>query len=103
MGAYPEHYCMDFMSVQVNEFLDTIGRESSIYGLQKDTLSSLLLTLLPHVEFEYKKYLQQPTIKTSVFDVKIRIVEILLQALRENAGFQLPTVSILSVIVVIFM
>lgn len=84
------------MSVQVNEFLDTIGREGSIYGLQKDTLSSLLLTLLPHVEFEYKKYLQQPTIKTSVFDIKIRIVEILLQVLRENAGFQLPTVSIIS-------
>ena len=87
-------YGMCFMSVQVNEFLDTIGREASIYGLQKDTLSSLLLTLLPHVEFEYKKFLQQPTVKTSVFDVKIRIVEILLQALRENAGFQLPTVSI---------
>ena len=84
--------------VQVNEFLDTIGREGSIYGLQKDTLSSLLLTLLPHVEFEYKKYLQQPAIKTSVFDIKIRIVEILLQALRENAGFQLPTVSKLIIV-----
>lgn len=84
--------------VQVNEFLDTISRESSAYGLQKDTLSSLLLTLLPHVEFEYKKYLQQPTIKTSVFDIKIRIVEVLLQALRENAGFQLPTVSKLIIV-----
>lgn len=73
--------------------MDTIGREASIYGLQKDTLSSLLLTMLPHVEFEYKKYLQQPAVRTSVFDIKIRIVEVLLQALRENAGFQLPSVS----------
>ena len=98
MGAYPDYYGVHFVtSVQVNEFLDTIGREASIYGLQKDPLSSLLLTLLPHVEFEYKKYLQQPTIKTSVLDIKIRIVEILLQVLRENAGFQLPTVSIISV------
>ena len=96
------HICvLCLMCMQVNEFLDTIGREASIYGLQKDTLSSLLLTLLPHVEFEYKKYLQQPSIKTSVFDVKIRIVEILLQALRENAGFQLPIVSMLSVIIVL--
>ena len=51
--------------------------------------------MLPHVEFEYKKSLQQPSVKTTVFDIKVRIVEILLQALRENAGFQLPTVSLL--------
>ena len=81
-------------ALQVNEFLDTIGRESSIYGLQKDTLSSLLLTMLPHVEFEFKKHLQLPSVKTSVFDIKTRIVEVLLQALRVNAGFQLPSVSV---------
>lgn len=51
--------------------------------------------MLPHVEFEYKKYLQLPSVKTSVFDIKVRIVEVLLQALRVNAGFQLPTVSML--------
>lgn len=50
--------------------------------------------MLPRVEFEYKKYLQQPSMKTTVFDIKTRIVEILLQAMRENAGFQLPTVSV---------
>ena len=92
--AQVESVNIDIKTLQVNDFLDTIGRESSIYGLQKDTLSSLLLTMLPHVEFEYKKHLHLPSVKTSVFDIKTRIVEVLLQALRVNAGFQLPSVSV---------
>ena len=78
---------------QANEFLECVGGPLSIYGLQPDTVSSLLITLLPPLENEYKSHYQLPGIETPSTDVRVRILEMLLQVLKENAGFQIPAVS----------
>ena len=78
---------------QANEFLECVGGSSSIYGLQPDTVSSLLITLLPPIENDYKPRYQMPNVETPSTEVKMRVLEMLLQALKENAGFQIPVVS----------
>ena len=63
-----------------------------MYGLHKDTVSSLILTMLPPLSHEYKHIFKMPTEDTPAYKVRTRIMELTLQALKVNAGFLLPEV-----------
>lgn len=65
---------------------------SSLYGLQTDTLESLVLTLLPPLEHKYKT-LGEPSVVDATLDIKVYIIQELLQSLRHCAGFHIPPVS----------
>lgn len=78
---------------QTHEFLDSIGQSSSIYGLHKDTVSSLLLTMLPPLEHDYGKHFKQPAKSTPAYEVRNRVMEMMLETLKKNAGFVIPEVS----------
>ncbi len=77
----------------MNEFLDSIGRNSSIYGLHKDTVSSILLTMMPPIEHDYSHYVKLPKKSTPAYEVRNFIMEMTLEALKKNAGFLIPQVS----------
>lgn len=82
------------LSLQTKEFLEYIGGPSSIYGLQKDTANSLMLTLLPPINFTctYRDQYQPLPVDSSP-NLKVWLLETLLNTLRSNAGFQIPHVS----------
>ena len=81
------------MVPQTNEFLDLIGHSASIYGLHKDTVSSLLLTMLPPLEHDYSSHCyKQPSKSTPAYEVRNRVMEMTLEALKKNAGFVIPEV-----------
>jgi hypothetical protein len=78
---------------QAKDFIQCISGSSSLYGLQSDTtLESLVLTLLPPLGHKYKT-LGEPSIVDSAIDVKVYLVQELLQSLRSCAGFHIPPVS----------
>jgi len=79
---------------QTHEFLKHIDHASSMYGLHEDTVSSLLLTMLPPLSHEYKHNLKMPSSKTPAYEVRNRVMELTLKALKLNAGFLLPEVTI---------
>ena len=56
-----------------------------------DTLSSLILMLLPPTGFVFKQRFEGSQTQTS--NVELYCLENLLQALRESAGFHIPAVS----------
>ena len=78
--------------MQARSFIQCVSGSSSLYGLQSDTLESLVLTLLPPLGHKYKT-LGDPSIVDSSVDVKIYLVQELLQSLRHCAGFHIPPVS----------
>ena len=55
-------------------------------------MNSLVLTLLPPSGFKFRDHRRKEA--TGVTDIKAYLLEMLLQALRENAGFYVPTVSV---------
>lgn len=69
-----------------------MGNGSSIYGLHKDTVSSILLTMLPPLEHDYSHRFKQPTKSTSAYEVRNKIMEMTVEALKMNAGFVIPEV-----------
>ena len=64
--------------------------KANLYGFAEETLDSLMLTLLPPIGHEYKRI----PLKQNEKDVgiKVFILKCLLDALQENAGFQIPKV-----------
>lgn len=85
--------CMYLPFLQAGEFVQNISGSSSLYGLQKETLYSLLMSLLPHLKHEYEGEFTALTGETQPTDVRDRLMQTLLRALKENAGFQIPSVS----------
>lgn len=73
-----------------------IGQSSSIYGLHKDTVSSMLLTMLPPLEHDYSHRFKQPSKSTPAYEVRNRLMEMTLEALKKNAGFVIPEVRLKS-------
>ena len=64
--------------------------KTNLYGFAEETLDSLMLTLLPPIGHEYKRIPLKQN-KEDV-DIKVFILKCLLDALQENAGFQIPKV-----------
>ena len=68
--------------------------EASLYGFTKETLDSLMLTLLPPIDHEYQQVpLEQSTVDEDV-DSQVFLLKSLLDALRKNAGFHIPKVLV---------
>ena len=78
---------------QAKDFIKCVSGSSSLYGLKSDTLESLVLTLLPPLGHKYIT-LGEPSVVDSTVDVRVYLVQELLQSLRHCAGFHIPPVSI---------
>ena len=74
---------------QVKQFIDLVGGGNSLYGLKKETIDSLLLSLLPPYGHTYK---ETPPGNLIGDDVNLCLLQELLRALRNSAGFAVPVV-----------
>ena len=76
----------------MKDFVQCVSGSSSLYGLQPDTLESLVLTLLPPLGHKYDT-LGEPSLVDSSMDIRVYVLQELLQSLRHCAGFHIPPVS----------
>ena len=77
------------------QFIQVVGGSKSIYGLQQhDTLYSLLLELLPPVDYTYTRLENNQQIHQSGEDITTYLFQRILGALRSNAKFHIPWVSL---------
>lgn len=79
----------------MKDFIQCVSGGSSLYGLQPDTLESLVLTLLPPLGHKYET-LGEPSLDDSSVDIKVYLIQELLQSLRHCAGFHIPPVSLMT-------
>ena len=79
--------------VQVSDFILRVNGSTSLYGLEAETLDSLILDLLPPLNHSYCKLGEDSMVDTSE-PVPIYLLQELLRALRSNAGFHIPRVRI---------
>ena len=75
--------------MQVKQFIDLVDGDKSLYGLKKETLNSLLLSLLPPYGHTYK---DTPPGDLIGDDIKLCLLQELLRTLRNSAGFAVPLV-----------
>ena len=85
------------MNTQVQDFIHHISGPSSLYGLrqetlQSETLDSLVLSLLPPLTHSYEQ-LAEPRVMDNSLDLKLFLLQELLQNLRHSAGLNIPPVS----------
>ena len=81
-----------YSQTQVQDFIHLISGSSSLYGLQPETLDSLVLSMLPPLTHSYEP-LNEPRVMDSNLDLKVLMMQELLQNLRHCAGFHIPPVS----------
>ena len=75
------------------QFIQVVGGSKSIYGLQQhDTLYSLLLELLPPVDYTYTRLDNGQEIHQLGEDIIMYLFQRILVALRSNAKFHIPRV-----------
>ena len=87
--------------MQVNEFICLVLGYKSLYGVQYETLDSLLLELLPPIDHCYKKSentenqceAESLILVDDPFEMAVYLFQEILIALRNNAGFYVPKVS----------
>lgn len=77
---------------QVKEFISLVDGSKSLYGLQSETLDSLILDMLPSLGHTYVK-LSDNSVGDDAQDVKVYLVLEILNSLRNNAGFHIPEVN----------
>ena len=97
----------------MQDFIECVSGPSSLYGLQSETLDSLVLSLLPSLTHSYEslrepavshkhrkdpsmvdKSLKKPGQTDSNFELKVLLMQEMLRNLRHCAGFNIPPVSI---------
>ena len=73
----------------MNEFISVVEGDASLYGLKKETLDSLLLSILPSYTYKFKE------VETHDFsdDVRVQLLQEMVTALRNSAGFSIPMVN----------
>ena len=86
---------LTFLPFQVNEFLCGVYGCKSLYGLQPETLDSLILDFLPPLGHAYKE-LGEASVVDDSQEVPVYLVQEILNALRVNAGFHIPKVRTLT-------
>lgn len=71
----------------------------SLYGLRRETLDSLILECLPPINHTYKQLKMDETVavkslheQDDQWEVALYLVQEILNALRNNAGFHIPRV-----------
>ena len=85
--------CVFLYPPQVEEFVMRVEGQSSLYGMQLDTVNSLILSLLPPVGFTFECK-REPGLFDTTEDIKIHILRLLVQCLRQCCGMHIPYVSI---------
>lgn len=80
------------LCVQVDEFISHVHGSNSFYGLEPETLDSLILELLPPSDRKYQK-LEACRDERGCDDVSVYLIQEILHALRTNAGFHIPKVQ----------
>ena len=78
--------------MQVQDFINKTSGPGNLYGLQPETLASLMLSLLPPLTHSYKP-LEKSIVMNGSLDLKILLMQELLQNLRHCAGLHIPPVS----------
>ena len=78
--------------MQVEDFVNKISGPGNLYGLQSETLASLVLSLLPPLTHSYR-LIETPSEIDVSLDLKMVLMQELLQNLRQCAGFHIPPVS----------
>ena len=97
----------------MQDFIECVSGPSSLYGLQPETLDSLVLSLLsslthsyeslrePVVSYQHQKdpcmmdkSLKKPNQTDGNFELKVLLMQEMLWNLRHCAGFSIPPVSI---------
>ena len=76
--------------VQVEDFVEHIGTQG-LYGFKLDTVDSLILSLLPPVDFEFHCTREQSLVDPTE-DVKLFMLRLLVQCLRRCSGLHIPYV-----------
>ena len=80
-------------NTQVQDFLDCISAPSSLYGLQPETLDSLVLSVLPPLTHSYEPF-EEPSAMDENLELKVLLMQELLQNLcRHFVGLHIPPVS----------
>ena len=78
---------------QVDDFAtNAIQENANFYGFAKETVDSLMLTLLPPTGHKYKQIPMDQNDLDPDMDIKVALLKYLLDALQENAGFKIPKV-----------
>ena len=88
-----------YLYVQVNEFICLMYGFKNLYGLRRETLDSLILECLPRVNQTYRPLKMAETVTMKSIDelddqweVALNLIQEILRALRNNAGFHIPRV-----------
>ncbi len=76
----------------MKDFISNVYGSTSLYGLQAETVDSLILDFLPPLNHTYCK-LGDDSIVDNSQPAVIYLLQELLGALRSNAGFRIPRVS----------
>ena len=75
----------------MKEFVKSVGADG-LYGIKLDpTVNSLILSLLPPVNFEFKCFKEGGLIDVGD-DIKVHILRLLIQYLRHCCGLYIPYV-----------
>ena len=81
----------------MEQFINSVDGNASLYGLQDETLDSLLLSLLPPNAPPYAHQYQDTAHGEVVGDnVGVYLLYKLLRLLKQSFGFAVPVVSIYS-------
>lgn len=79
----------------MEQFINSVDGNTSLYGLQDETLDSLLLSLLPPNAPPNAHHYQHTTPEEAVGDnVGVYLLYKLLRLLKHSFGFAVPVVSI---------
>ena len=71
-----------------------MNESKSLYGLQTETVDSLILDMLPPVGYEFKELKGDSEASDSqISDIRTFLITEILSVFRKNAGFNYPMVS----------
>ena len=79
------------VSWQVENFIQIVGKEG-FYGFQEDTVNSLVLSLMPSVDFK-ASFIGDGRTNGSHDNPIVNMLIILLQNVRQQFGFNIPYVG----------
>ena len=74
----------------MEDFVELIGPDG-LYGIQLDTVNSLILSLLPSMDFEFQCFKELGLIDV-VEDIRVYMLRLLIQCLRRCCGLYIPYV-----------
>lgn len=85
-------HCNFWFILQVKQFIFSVYKSESIYGLQQETLDSLILDFLPPLSHVFIKPEDDGMVDNKQ-DVSIYLFQEIMKVLGHNAGFHIPEVN----------